>query len=140
MHPGGAGDAPKEEPLKKNQEKKNHEEDLRFHASASNERDAFKFETAEDKPVTERQITYLCDLYIHFTGDEAPTAQVETWRSYTASQANATIQAWNRTVPRYSEYNGPASGDPAYNRLSTNGQDAADRGLIPDPCIGGDAA
>lgn len=33
---------------------------------------------------------------------------------------------------RDEDYTGPEYGDAAYNRLSTDGQDAADRKLIPE--------
>ncbi|OBC12169.1 hypothetical protein A5788_22290 [Gordonia sp. 852002-50816_SCH5313054-c] len=54
------------------------------------------------------------------------------WTEFNRRQADERITAWLKAMPRGDSYAGPAYGDAAYNALSTNGQDAADRGMMPD--------
>ncbi|MDV7101653.1 helix-turn-helix domain-containing protein [Gordonia amicalis] len=98
---------------------------------ASDAPTGFEFTTEPESPATEKQITHLADLYIHLMGEAAPAALADGWRSLTAAEASAQIDSWLKSMPRGSNYRGPELGDAAYNRLSTRGQDAADRAMVP---------
>ncbi|MDT0223485.1 helix-turn-helix domain-containing protein [Gordonia sp. AC31] len=131
---GGEKEHHEQEPLNKNQElapsNEKHERALR--SDDTSDEHNFSFDTEPEKPISPKQFTYMTDLYIHIMGSTPPAAQAAQWREFTQAQADAHIKAWNQRVPRGDEYAGPEYGEDAYNRLSANGQDAADRGLIPD--------
>ncbi|WP_197494464.1 MULTISPECIES: helix-turn-helix domain-containing protein [unclassified Gordonia (in: high G+C Gram-positive bacteria)] len=129
-----SGDDPEQEPTTRTNElappNSNHEEALRLDASSENA--GFTFTTEPEKPATGKQITILKDLYIHMTSETPPSAMANQWTEFNRRQADERITAWLKAMPRGDSYAGPAYGDAAYNALSTNGQDAADRGMMPD--------
>lgn len=85
-----------------------------------------------DDRATEKQLTYLRDLWIHHTS-EAPADDVaHGWAQLSRQEAVTLTQRWLASVPRYDEYQGPEPGEPSYEALSPVGQQFAYQLMLPE--------
>ncbi|PCE15898.1 hypothetical protein AUC47_10250 [Microbacterium sp. SZ1] len=87
---------------------------------------------SSDRSASEAQKRYVRDLWIHLHG-AVPSADIEaSIDRLTASEVRPTVAELNRLMPRFTEYEGPEAGDPAYDALSPVGRDWADRQMVPE--------
>lgn len=103
------------------------EEDLRLTLPSERE-PGFDFPSSL---ASKNQVAYLRDLFIHFYNDVPTEEDLEKWRTLTPEQATELIEKALKAIPRYSDYEGPEYGEPAYEELSAKGQEFADQGMVP---------
>jgi hypothetical protein len=85
-----------------------------------------------DRPASEAQKRYVRDLWIHLHG-VVPSPEIEvSIDRLKSSEIRPTISELNRLMRRFTDYEGPEAGDPAYAALSDVGRQWADRQMVPE--------
>ena len=80
---------------------------------------------------TNKQVQYLHDLFIHFNNEAPSNNLTSRWEAMSKEEATNLINQYLAQIPRYDEYEGPDSSDPAFEALSETGKQWAETGMIP---------
>ncbi|MCA0347081.1 MAG: helix-turn-helix domain-containing protein [Actinobacteria bacterium] len=121
---------------KKNQLKKNHEEDL-TRAFGESTLPKISFNSSDDEPASEAQVTYIKDLAIHLSNEAGYNVipddlTIARWRKLTRSEADNLIRNYLKNLGRPDEILYPQYGTPEYAALSPAGKAFADTAGMPD--------
>lgn len=89
--------------------------------------------------ITDAQLDYLKDLYLHITGEPAPGPQLDSWTKLTVAEADDVIASWKKSFEHATDYSGPEPGTDAYDALTATGQAWADAQMVKEDFIAPDS-
>ena len=115
--------------------KKNHEE--LTHAFGESTSPEISFNSSDDEPASEAQVTYIKDLAIHLSNEAGYNVipddlTIARWRKLTRSEADNLIRNYLKNLGRPDEILYPQYGTPEYAALSPAGKAFADTAGMPD--------